>query len=68
MFKNVIAPIQAWLLSQGKCVGCGTALSLGKVKKQKLGEQVTCKKCGRVFIRDPKVNKYRRALLSEIVK
>lgn len=66
MFKNVIAPIQAWLLSQGKCVGCGNDLSTGAVKKTKKGEQVTCKKCGRVFFRNS--GKYRRALLSEIVK
>ena len=30
MFKNVIAPVQAWLLSQGRCVGCGTQLPDGK--------------------------------------
>lgn len=63
MFKNVIAPIQAWLLSQGRCVGCGTDLSLGKSKSSKYGEQVTCK-CGRIFIK--KEDKYRRALLSEV--
>lgn len=66
MFKNVIAPIQAWLLSQGKCVGCGTDLSKGIVKKTSKGDQVTCSKCSRVFVRND--SKYRRALLSEIVK
>jgi predicted nucleic acid-binding Zn-ribbon protein len=66
MFKNVIAPIQAWLLSQGRCVGCGTDLSEGKVKKTKVGEQVTCIKCGRIFIENPKTNTYRRALLKEV--
>lgn len=66
MFKNVIAPIQAWLLSQGKCVGCGNSLSTGKVKKHAKGEQVTCKKCGRIYIRDLKTNKYRRALIEEV--
>lgn len=66
MFKNVIAPIQAWLLSQGKCVGCGAELKDGTVKKTSKGEQVTCKKCQRVFFRNE--GKYRRALLSEIVK
>lgn len=57
MFKNVIAPIQAWLLSQGKCVGCGMPLKGDK--------KVTCK-CGRIYIHDLKNNKYRRALLSEV--
>lgn len=66
MFKNVIAPIQAWLLSQGKCVGCGSDLKKGIVKTTKKGDQVTCIKCKRVFFRQE--NKYRRALLSEIVK
>lgn len=65
MFKNVIAPIQAWLLSQGKCVGCGTPLSLGKVKKHSKGEQVVCK-CGRIFIHDAETGKFRRALLDEV--
>ena len=66
MFKNVIAPIQAWLLSQGRCVGCGTDLSEGKSKKTNIGEQITCVKCGRIFIHDPKTSKYRRALLEEV--
>ncbi len=63
MFKNVIAPIQAWLLSQGKCVGCGLPLSQAKSKKTKYGEQITCK-CGRIYIK--KDGKYRRALLEEV--
>jgi len=67
MFKSIIAPMQAWLLSQGRCVGCGTPLADGKVKKTKYGEQVTCVKCGRIFIHSPKTDKYRRALLEEVV-
>ena len=66
MFKNVIAPIQAWLLSQGRCVGCGTDLSEGKSKKSKYGEEVTCVKCGRIFIKNVKTKTYRRALLNEV--
>lgn len=66
MFKSIIAPMQAWLLSQGRCVGCGTPLSDGKIKKTKYGEQVTCIKCGRIFIHNPKTSKYRRALLEEV--
>lgn len=68
MFKNIIAPVQAWLLSRGVCVGCGTALTEGTVKpspKVKDCDQVTCK-CGRVFVYNPKTNTYRRALMSEI--
>jgi predicted nucleic acid-binding Zn-ribbon protein len=66
MLKNLIAPIQAWLLSQGRCVGCGKPLSEGKKEKhEKDTERVTCY-CGRIFIYDPKNKKYRRALLEEV--
>lgn len=65
MFKSVIAPIQAWLMSQGKCVGCGTPLDKAKHEKHKFGEKVTCK-CGRIYIYNPKDKKYRRALLDEV--
>lgn len=67
MFKNIIAPVQAWLLSQGRCVGCGTPLKKSKVKNQKSEneELVTCK-CGRVYVYEEKTGKYRRALLSEV--
>jgi hypothetical protein len=66
MFKNVISPIQAWLLSQGRCVGCGKDLSEGKITAYKFGsKKVTCQ-CGRIFIFDPKTKKYRRALLEEV--
>lgn len=65
MFKNVIAPVQAWLLSQGRCVGCGTDLATGKVTTSTQGDKVVCSKCGRIFIKDTTTGKYRRALLSE---
>jgi len=66
MFKNIIAPVQAWLLSKGQCVGCGSPLSSGTKDKSKKGDvSVTCK-CGRIFIYDPKTNKYRRALIEEV--
>ena len=66
MFKNVIAPIQAWLLSQGRCVGCGKPLGdMGKKKKGDGTSKVTCE-CGRIFIYNPKTKKYRRALLEEV--
>lgn len=66
MFKNIISPIQAWLISQNRCVGCGMPLDKGKVGKAKDGGQkVTCK-CGRIFIKDPKTGQYRRALFEEV--
>jgi hypothetical protein len=66
MFKNVIAPIQAWLLSQGRCVGCGRPLTEAKKTKRKDGTyKITCE-CGRIFINDSKKKTYRRALLEEV--
>lgn len=61
MIKNLISPIQAWLLSQHRCVGCGEDLSKGIIDKK----TTTCR-CGRVFIFDPVKKSYRRAMLDEI--
>ncbi|MCX6726157.1 MAG: hypothetical protein NT052_02510 [Candidatus Shapirobacteria bacterium] len=66
MFKNIISPVQAWLLSRGQCVGCGKLLNKGKRGKGENGtEKITCK-CGRIFIYDTKSKKYRRALFEEV--
>lgn len=66
MFKNIIAPVQAWLLSRGQCVGCGMPLSKGKREKHgEDAEKINCK-CGRIFIYDTKTKKYRRALFEEV--
>ncbi|MBL7036381.1 hypothetical protein ISR94_00845 [Candidatus Microgenomates bacterium] len=65
MLKNVIAPIQAWLMSQGKCVGCGLPLNKAEKKTHKYGKQISCK-CGRIYIYNSKTKNYRRALLEEI--
>jgi len=62
MFKNIISPMQAWLLSQGKCVGCGKKLGGGNGATS---VRVTCS-CGRVYMYDPQANKYRRATLDEV--
>lgn len=66
MFKNIIAPVQAWLLSKGQCVGCGMPLEKGgRVRQDDTTEKVTCK-CGRIFIYDTKTKNYRRALFEEV--
>ena len=66
MFKNVVAPVQAFtpriifgFLSQSRCVGCSMPLSQGKVE----GNKVTCK-CGRIFIKEN--GKFRRARFEEV--
>ena len=66
MFRNVIAPIQAWLLSQARCVGCGRELSAQKSEKKRDGTQKISCECGRIFIYDAASKKYRRALLEEV--
>lgn len=66
MFKNVISPIQAWLLSQGRCVGCGRSLSKARKSKNKQGMvKATCS-CGRIFIYEESKKRYRRALFEEV--
>lgn len=66
MFKNIIAPIQAYLLSKGLCVGCGKPLTKGKrEEREDRTVKVTCQ-CGRIFIYDPETDKYRRALFKEV--
>jgi hypothetical protein len=66
MLKNAIAPIQAWLLSQGRCVGCGKPLrGYKRVEHVEGTEKLTCS-CGRIYIYNPKTKKYRRALLEEV--
>ena len=65
MIKNLISPIQAWLLSQKRCVGCGETLEKGKTLAVRGQETVSCR-CGRVFIHDVKKDSYRRALFDEI--
>lgn len=66
MFKNVIAPVQAWLLSRGQCVGCGMSLSKGKKTVINDGREKIICKCGRIFIHETETNKYRRALFEEV--
>lgn len=66
MFRNVISPIQAWLMSQGKCVADGKALSKGKKEKRKDGTFKVTHDCGRIYIYNPKTKNYRRALLEEV--
>jgi hypothetical protein len=62
MLKNIIAPVQAWLLSQGRCVGCGRDLP----KKEGTGfVRVDCE-CKRIYMYDVQANKYRRATINEI--
>ena len=68
MLKNIISPVQAWLISQDRCVGCGSILKKYpkiKFRKGSLNSKVVCK-CKRIYIYEGNLRKYRRALLNEI--
>lgn len=65
MIKRVIAPVQAWILLQGKCVGCGRALALArKFERGNNTQKVICK-CGRIFIFEKRTGKFHRASFLE---
>ncbi len=64
MIKNFIAPIQTWLLTQKRCVGCGTPLNQAKNKKSNPRKMVVCR-CGRIYIFENK-GIYRRARFDEV--
>jgi len=67
MIKKIFAPVQAWILLQGKCVGCGKSLALAKkFERRDNSQQVICS-CGRIFIFDKRNGRYRRALHQEII-
>lgn len=65
MIKRILAPVQAWILLQGKCVGCGQNLSLGrKLERGDNTQKVICR-CGRIFIFDKRRGRYHRATFTE---
>lgn len=65
MFRNLIAPVQAWLLSQGQCVGCGMPLISGTIRTKKDGTELVICKCGRGYIKTGE-KRFRRAKQSEL--
>ncbi len=65
MIKKIIAPIQAWILLQGKCVGCGKNLTLGKKAPSKDNTDKVICSCTRIFIFDKRTGKYKRATREE---
>lgn len=54
--------MQAWLLSQGKCVGCGKLLATPEKKGM---SRVVCA-CGRIYMYDSEGGTFRRATLDEV--
>lgn len=65
MIKKIIAPVQAWILLQGKCVGCGRSLTLARRFERGDNSQKVICTCGRIFIFDKRNGRYRRATFAE---
>lgn len=63
--KEIVAPLQHWLLIQGRCVGCGRSLKTEKKQKKNGFVLITCQ-CRRIFVYQPEKNSYRRALIKEV--
>jgi len=63
--KKIITPLQRWLLTQKRCVGCGRPLKNGARREKNGIVSVTCH-CRRIFVYDPKTDSYRRALFEEV--
>jgi len=68
LFKKLIAPLQQWLMSQGKCVGCGRELNEAKHKEYKKNEELVYCQCNRVYMFTKSNKAYRRALIEELPK
>jgi len=64
--KKIIAPLQRWLLVQGRCVGCGRPLLGGKKQRKNGVVHVTCE-CRRIFVHEPAFGSYRRAEFQEVM-
>ncbi len=66
-FRKLVLPMQLWLLSQGRCVGCGKDIVTVSTKQKKGNnlEQLSCE-CRRVYMYDTKKKTLRRALLNEL--
>lgn len=64
--KAAVAPLQMWLLKNGRCVGCGKELSKSAtVKKKNPQEDFYACECKRVYVFNKSKKTFRRALLKE---
>lgn len=63
--QQVVAPLQQWLLEQGKCLTCGEAL-----KPEVKGSKATVVKCpcGETYLYLPKANLYKRLNANKYVR
>jgi len=59
LWQQIVAPLQQWLLEQGRCVGCGTLLSSRKSETKSGGEVIACS-CGESYLYLPKTHLFKR--------
>lgn len=62
ILQQIFAPVQQWLLEQGKCAHCGQSLAKGKKEMTREGEVVICR-CGQAYFYLPQANLYKKLLL-----
>lgn len=60
MFRNIVLPMQAWLLVQKQCTSCGRSLEKSKKRRPKNGIVKVFCRCGQAFIYDKQTKKYQR--------
>jgi len=66
-FKKLVEPLQMWLLSNGRCVGCGKELlKVGKQKNKKNQKVLIICECQRAYIYQKNNKEFRRALNKEL--
>lgn len=69
VLKQIIGPIQQWLLEEGKCVSCGGALSSQlKGSKVESGDEVISCPCGQNYLYMPKAKLYKRLTANKYVQ
>jgi DNA-directed RNA polymerase subunit RPC12/RpoP len=69
ILKQIIGPIQQWLLEEGKCVSCGGALSAHlKGNEVESGAEVISCPCGQTYLYLPKAKLYKRLTANEYVQ
>ena len=59
LWQQIVAPLQQWLLEQGRCVGCGSLLSPKKNVAKPGGEVIVCA-CGESYFYLSKANLFKR--------
>ncbi|OGM22217.1 hypothetical protein A2961_02460 [Candidatus Woesebacteria bacterium RIFCSPLOWO2_01_FULL_39_21] len=61
MNDNIILPLQKWLLTHEKCIGCGRKLALNGHKDNK-GNRIAVCECKKMFVWVERTGSYRKVL------